>query len=218
MSRFITFAAISALGLAAGGCSMQPQHLTPQNNWGLYSLHQPVVEHNNYVFDVTTDSDGLSAAEMDRLGAWFSTINVGYGDRVTIDEPRGYELAAARRDVARVAARYGVLLSDGAPVTEGAIEPGTVRVVASRANARVPDCPAHGDPEIELPTRTSNNYGCATNSNLAAMIANPDDLVEGQVPTGQGSAQTAGRALRTFRERQQTGSQPLPSATTRSGQ
>ena len=218
MSRIITLAAISALGLAAGGCSMQPQHLTPQNNWGLYSLHQPVVEHNNYVFDVTTRGDGIASAEEERLAAWFSTINLGYGDRVTIDEPRGYESAAARRDVARIAARYGVLLSEGAPVTEGAIEPGTIRVIASRAHARVPECPTHGDPEIESPTRTSNNYGCAINSNLAAMIANPDDLVEGQGASGQGTAATAGRALRTFRERPQTGSQPLPSATTRSGQ
>ena len=133
MSRFITFASISALGLAAGGCAMQPQTLTPANNWGLYSLHQPVVEHNNFVFDVTMEGDRVSAAELDRLSAWFSSIEVGYGDRVTVDEPRGHESARARQDVARVAARFGVLLADGAPVTEGEIEPGTIRIVASRA-------------------------------------------------------------------------------------
>jgi len=218
MSRFITFAAISALGLAASGCALQPETLTPQNNWGLYSLHQPVVEHNNFVFDVTTEGDRVSAAEQDRLSAWFSSIDVGYGDRVTIDEPRGYESAGARQDVARIAARYGVLLADGAPVTEGAIRSGTIRVVASRAVARSPDCPIHGNPEIDSPARTTTNYGCAINSNLAAMIANPDDLVRGQEATGQGNAAAAARAIRTYRERPQTGSQPLPAATTRSGQ
>lgn len=215
MSRIITLAAVSALGLAAGGCSMQPRELTPQNNWSLYSLHQPVVEHSNFVFDLTTDGDRVSRSEQDRLAAWFDSIDLGYGDRVSIDQPRGYESAGARRDVARVAAQHGVLLSDGAPVTEGAVQPGTIRIVASRSAAHVPNCPAHGDPEIESPTRTSNNYGCALNSNLAAMIANPDDLVRGQDASGQGTAATAGRAIRTMRERQPTGAQPLPSATTR---
>ncbi|HYI63764.1 MAG TPA: CpaD family pilus assembly lipoprotein [Allosphingosinicella sp.] len=218
MSRFITFAAMSALGLAAGGCAMQPQNLTPANNWGLYSLHQPVVEHNNFVFDVTTEGDRVSAAELDRLSAWFSSIEIGYGDRVSVDEPRGYESPRARQDVARVAARFGVLLADGAPLTEGAIEPGTVRIVASRASASVPNCPTHGNPEIDSPSRTSSNYGCSLNSNLAAMIANPDDLVRGQDASGQGSAATAGRAIRTFRERPQTGAQPLPTSTTRNQQ
>ena len=218
MSRFITFAATSALGLAAGGCAMQPQNLTPANNYGVYSLHQPVVEHNNFVFDVTTEGDRVSAAELDRLSAWFSSIEIGYGDRVSVDEPRGYESAGARQDIARVAARFGVLLADSAPLTVGAIEPGTIRIVASRASAQVPNCPTHGNPEIDSPSRTSNNYGCSINSNLAAMIANPDDLVRGQDASGQGSAATAGRAIRTLRERPATGSQPLPSTNTRSGQ
>jgi pilus assembly protein CpaD len=218
MSRFIPLAAVTVMGLAASGCAMQPETLTPQNNWGLYSLHQPVVEHNNFVFDVTTQGDRVPAAEQDRLAAWFASINVGYGDRVSIDEPRGYESAAARRDVARVAARYGVLLSEGAPVTEGAVEAGTIRVVASRANASVPNCPTHGNPEIDSPARTSTNYGCSINSNLAAMIANPDDLVQGQDASGQGNAASASRAIRTYRERPQTGSQPLPTAATRNGQ
>ena len=55
------------------------------------------------------------------------------------------------------------------------------------------------------------------NSNLAAMIANPDDLVRGQEGSSRDSAIVAGRAIRIYRDRVPTGSQPLPSATTRSG-
>ena len=61
---------------------------------------------------------------------------------------------------------------------------------------------------------TSPNFGCATNSNLAAMIANPEDLVLGADGSGNGSATTASRAIRTYRTRQPTGNQPLPSTTT----
>jgi pilus assembly protein CpaD len=219
MSRFIKFAAVSAVALAAAGCSTQPRGpLTPATNFGVYSLHQPVVEHTNYVFDVSGGASGVSGAELDRLAAWFQSINVRYGDHVTIDQPRGYESSKARQDVARVAGVFGLIMSaDGAPVTEGDVPPGVVRVVASRANAHVEDCPHYGDPGIESPVRTAPNYGCATNTNLAAMIADPDDLVRGRDAVDRGSAATAGRAIRVYRDRVPTGTQPLPTATTRSG-
>lgn len=218
MSRFITLATVSALGLAIGGCAAQPRVLTAANNTSVYSLHQPVVEHTNYVFDVRTEGDRVPSAELDRLAAWFHSIDVGYGDRLTIDEPRGQESAGARGDVARVASAFGLLLADGAPITEGRVEPGTIRIVASRASAHVSDCPSWTDPGIESPVRTGTNYGCAVNSNLAAMIANPDDLVRGQDGNSRDSATIAGRAIRVHRERTPSGSQALPSTSTRSGQ
>lgn len=216
MSRFIKLAAVSALGLAAAGCATQPRNLTPANNFSVYSLHQPVVEHTNFVFDVRLEGDRVPDAELQRLTAWFHSIDVRYGDRLTIDEPRGYESAGARADVAQVAADFGLLIADGAPVTQGNVEPGTVRIVASRASARVEGCPSWTDTGIDSPVRTGANYGCAINSNLAAMIANPDDLVRGQDGSSRDSAVVAGRAIRTYRERVPTGSQPLPSASSRS--
>ena len=219
MSRFIKIAAVSGLALAAAGCASQPRGpMTAASNFGVYSMHPPVVEHTNYGFDVNAGRDGVSSAELDRLAAWFQSINVRYGDHVTIDQPRGYESSRARQDVARVAADFGLLISaDGAPVTPGDVPPGVVRVVASRASAHVENCPQFGNPGIDSPIRTDSNYGCATNSNLAAMIANPDDLVHGQEGNGRDSAAVAGRAIRVWRDRVPTGSQPLPSTTTRSG-
>jgi pilus assembly protein CpaD len=219
MSRFIKLAAVSALGLAVGACAAQPRNLTPANNYGVYSLHQPVVEHTNFVFDLRVEGDRVPDAELERLSAWFHSIDVRYGDRLTIDEPRGQESAGVLGDVARVAADFGLLVAtDGAPVTEGNVAPGTVRVVASRASAHVEGCPSWTDPGIESPVRTGTNYGCAINSNLAAMIANPDDLVRGRDGSSRDSAGVAGRAIRTYRERTPTGSQPLPAVTTRGGQ
>lgn len=219
MSRFIKFAAVSAIALAAAGCSTQPRGpLTPTTNFSVYSLHQPVVEHTNYVFDVNGGAGGVSGAELDRLAAWFQSIDIRYGDHVTIDQPRGHESSRARQDVARVAGAFGLLISaDGAPVTPGDVPPGVIRVVASRASAHVDGCPQWTDPSVESPIRTASNYGCSINSNLAAMIANPDDLVHGQEGTSRDSAAVAGRAIRVYRDRVPSGTQPLPSATTRSG-
>jgi pilus assembly protein CpaD len=167
------------------------------------------------VFDVASRDDGVPAAEQARLGAWFDSIGLTYGDHVTIDEARGYQSAGARRDVAKVASEHGLLVAeDGAPMTEGNIAPGTIRVVASRSTASVPGCPEWSDPGIESPVRTGTNYGCAMNANLAAMIANPDDLIRGRDAAGHGAAIIAGRAVRVYRESQPSGHQALPANST----
>jgi len=218
MSRLIRIAAVSALGLSIAGCAAsQPRVLNARSNYSVYSVHQPVVEHTNYVLDLRVDGDRVSEAELNRFAAWLHSIDARYGDRITIDEPRGYASAGARTDVGRVASDFGLLLTDAsAPVTEGDVAPGTIRIVASRASARVEGCPNYTNPGIDSPVRTDSNYGCATNANLAAMIANPDDLVHGQEGNGRESAQVAGRAVGSYRTRVPSGTQPLPSATTRS--
>ena len=212
MTRFHTLAAVSALGLAVAGCAGQPRQLSAANNTSVYSLHQPVVEHTNYVFDVNAQGDRVSQAELDRLAAWFESIELRYGDKLSLDDG-GAHSAGARADIARLLGEYGLALEPGAPVTQGTVPQGAVRVVASRSSASVPGCPEWGDPGIDSPVRTGTNYGCATNSNLASMIANPDDLIHGR-GGADGGAQTAGRAIRVYRERQPSGRQGLQETTT----
>ncbi len=215
MSRIKTFAALAALGLGAGACSTAgPNQLTAGNNPSLYSVHQPVVQRTDFVLDLATDRDGVPTAELERLNAWFVSIGLGYGDTISVDDGEG--ASGARGDVARVAADYGLLLADGAPVTAGRVPPGSIRVVASRSTASVPGCPdwTANTNGITPPQATSSNFGCATNSNLAAMIANPDDLIHGRDGSGSGSATTAGRAIRTYREGVPTGRNGLPQTTT----
>jgi pilus assembly protein CpaD len=215
MSRSIKLAAVSAFGLAIAGCGAQPRVLSAAHNTSLYSLHQPVVEHTNFVFDVAADGDRVSPAEQARLADWFDSIGLTYGDHVTIDQGQGAESGGARRDVAKVAADRGLLVSeDGAPMTAGVVPRGAIRVVASRASASVPGCPEWSDPGIESPTRTGTNYGCSLNTNLAAMIANPDDLVHGREGSGRGGTVVAGRAVRVYRESHPSGQQALPANST----
>ena len=217
MSRIPNIATIVALGLGASACAVNNEPLTAANNPSPYSVHQPVVQRTDFVIDLTTSGDRVPQSELQRLRAWLASIGTSYGDRISVDEPRGYESAAARADVASEAARFGLLLSDGAPILNGEVPPGSIRVIASRMVASVPDCPNWDEDTAEPTVNTSSNYGCAINSNLAAMIANPEDLIHGQEGTGVGNAATAGRAIRVYRDRTPTGSGNLPASSTNRG-
>ena len=205
MARVPAFFIIGLSALAAG-CT-QPvvtqAGLTPSYNPSVYSVHQPVVQRTDYVLDLAAPG-GLAPSEAARLQAWFDGLQLGYGDRVWVDEGTGYSGGRVRQDVAGVVQSYGLLLNEGAPVTTGPLQPGTARVVVSRMNASVPTCPDWSDARLGAPSSpTHSNYGCAVNSNLAAMIANPADLVLGQAGTNDAAA--GARAVKAYRDRPQSG-------------
>lgn len=167
---------VLALAMALSACGGVPSNRT------LESVHQPVVEKTNYVLDLSTGPGGLSLPEQRRLAGWFAAMGLRYGDRIYIDDPLAS--GGTRAAVEAVAARYGLLLSDGAPVTEGYVNAGTARVVVVRASAHVPGCPEwKSDSDTNLGNGASSNFGCAVNSNLAAMVADPNHLVKGQGAT-----------------------------------
>jgi pilus assembly protein CpaD len=167
-------------------------------NLGLESVHQPVVSRADYAFDLGAGPGGLAPGEGQRLGGWMSSLRIGYGDRIAIDDPA--RDPATRADVAAQAAHFGLLVSDDAPVTAAPITPGTVRVVVSRARASVPGCPDYTRMyQPDYNAHTSSNHGCATNSNLAAMVASPTDLVRGEPGSGVTDAAISTKAIQSFR-------------------
>lgn len=205
--RHIAFAPLVALGLSLTACG-------GTNNRGLETVHQPVVTRTNFVYDVPASVSGEDSA---RLTDWFESIGVGYGDRIAVDDPHGNP--GARTEIGELAAQYGLLIDRNAPITPGAVAPGSVRVIVSRSRAEVPGCPDWSrDSASEFSAAAMSNYGCATNSNLAAMVANPDDLILGQSGEGAGSdARTAAKAIRVYRESVPTGTQGLKAPGTRGG-
>src|SRR3546814_10073740 len=80
-------------------------------------------------------------------------------------------------------------------VTRGSVPAGMVRVVATRSTARVDNCPdwsAPSHPNVQA--STTSNFGCASQSNLAAMIADPNDLLAGK-PYAGGDPNTAVKSV-----------------------
>lgn len=191
-----------AAGLALSGCGGMP------TNRSLYSTNQPVVERNNYTFDVATGGGGLTYMEQRRLAGWFEAMELRYGDRIAVDDP--LQSSSTRAAVEALASRYGILLSETAPATPGYINAGTARVVLTRSTASVPNCPNWSKKsDVNLMNATSSNYGCATNGNLAAMVADPEDLVRGATATGNTVVMSANKAIQTYREKPATGAQDL---------
>jgi pilus assembly protein CpaD len=75
--------------------------------------------------------------------------------------------------------------------------------VVTPTGAIVPNCPNWRSAGLDSGTITDTNYGCAMNSNLAAMVADPMDLIRGKSSdvTDTGSAI---RAIKAWREAEPT--------------
>ena len=209
MRKFSVLALI-ACGVSLTGCATDAQR-------GLESVHQPVVSRTDYVFDVAEPGgDRLSAGDADRLNGWFSSIKLRFGDRLSVDSPSGDR--GARDAVSSVAAHYGLLVEERAPVTEGEIAPGNVRVIVSRMSATVPNCPEFNGPSDQhFSGAQSPNYGCAVNSNLAAMVADPHDLLAGREGSQSVDASTSTKAIKAYRTAPLTGAGGLKNESTKSG-
>lgn len=203
-SKFAILLAAAALA----GCTHTPNDLPDR---GLAAVNVPVVTRADYVFDAAAPDGSLSPGEAGRLNAWFSGLALGYGDTIYVDGP--YE---ARSNVAEVAGYYGMMVAPSAPVTAGVVAPGTARVIVSRARASVPYCPNWSIPaQPNHENRNMSNFGCAVNSNMAAMVANPEDLVHGRDGSAVGDAVTSAKAVSSYRTAVPTGTKGLQDISTK---
>jgi pilus assembly protein CpaD len=195
--RTILFAALAAPALMLGGCGTL--------NRGVDSIKQPVVTRTDYVFDAQSTTGGLAPGEADRVAGWLASMKLRYGDQVAVDDPNPYG-SQARAEIAAIVSSYGLRLADRAPITNAPMAAGMVRVVLSRASATVPGCPdftRSGSSEFE--GSSTSNFGCASNASLAAMVANPLDLVRGQPGAETADPITSARAINTYRRAAPTG-------------
>lgn len=198
--------------LMTGGCMGHGQS-------SLESEHQPVVSESRYALDLALSGDRLAADEGQRLDGWAHNLRLGYGDRVTVEDPAG-DGPGAYREVAQVVGRYGLLLSPASSIARNAVAPATIRVIVIRARAVVPGCPdLRSDTSPDLEGATSSGHGCAVNRNLAAMVANPTDLVHGTDGPATADPAIATRAIDALRAAKPTGNggTTLRNATAASG-
>ena len=182
---------------------------------GVAAVNVPVVTTADYVFDAAAPDGALAPGESDRLNGWFQGLGVGYGDSIFVD---GAGTDAARGQVAAIAGQYGMMVSDGAPVTTGLVTPGMVRVVVSRRRAEVPNCPnwsVASQPNYD--NRNMSNYGCGVNTNIAAMIANPEDLIHGREGDVTSNVNAATRAVQYYRSTPPSGNKGLQAVSTKGG-
>lgn len=192
--------ALMASALATPGFAADPAR-------GVTEVNVPVITRADYAFDAAAPDGTLSPSERARLSAWFGGLGLGYGDRVYVSGPYA---DSARMDVAEVAGQFGMLISPGFPVTSGAVNPGAVRVIVTRTTATVPGCP-HWETASQpnYANRAMPNFGCGVNGNMAAMVADPQDLVWGRESGGVVDSITATRAIQSYRKAAPTGEKGL---------
>ncbi|WP_333929615.1 CpaD family pilus assembly lipoprotein [Sphingomonas sp. LR55] len=66
----------------------------------------------------------------------------------------------------------------------------------------------------DFTSNTSSNYGCAINRNLAAMVANPADLVRGAPGNETTDTAVSYKAIDTYRKKAPTGAGGLAASST----
>ena len=212
-ARVLLLAGVLALPL--GACTGAGS--TADMNRSLESIHQPVVQRNSFVFDVSTlPGGGLAVSEQRRLLGWLEALDLGYGDRVSLDDPVDSDLT--RTAVEGLAGRFGILVAETAPVTAGEVAAGTARIVIMRTEASVPGCPDwSGKVDAKLNNATSPGFGCAINGNMAAMVANKEDLVHGARGSSTTIVLSNDKAIKAFREMPTTGAGGLKQVSSKSG-
>lgn len=182
--------ALAAPALLLAGCAGY--------NGSLDSVHQPVVSRQDLTLDLQASNGRLAPGEDRRLAEWMGAMNLRYGDRLAIDD--GADGSTGRAEVATAAGRYGLMLADRAPATGRPSGSDSIRVVLTRTSASVPGCPDYSHPSMmTADASTSSNFGCATASNLAAMVADPADLVRGAPGSPTADPLTMTKAIGAYR-------------------
>jgi len=148
--------------------------------------------------DVKFDADASSVSEEERarLGLFISDIGPTYGDIVTIEVEEDQQ---AHWDAVAGELKDLGLRANRAATNNGGVPPeGAARVVITRHVVNPPRCPDWRKPAYpDYKNTASSNFGCATATNLGAMVANPRDLVEGQEFKGP-DAEKAADAVRRY--------------------
>lgn len=170
---------------------------------GVQSVSEPVLTRGTFAYDAPAADGYLSPADSARLDGWFRSLELCYGDRIYLD---GAYPDSVRSQVADIAGRYGMMISPASPVTAGVVAPGTMRVVVSRNRAEVPACPNWSVPSrADYTNSMMSNFGCGVNPNLAAMVANPQDLFHGRPGDAASDGVAGAKAVQMYRDWPLTG-------------
>ena len=103
-----------------------------------------------------------------------------------------------------IAFAFGALLATGAAQAKHNFSVDSVnQPVVTADRAMVPNCPNWKSAGLDSGALTDTNYGCAINSNLAAMVADPLDLVHGK-SSDETDTNSAVRAIKAWREAEPT--------------
>jgi pilus assembly protein CpaD len=195
----VTFLLAAAALLVAGCAPQNTRELAAQspktNDVKLTSLTHPV--------RFPPGSGILGEAESRDLSAFLASEGEHYGSNIALIEgdSRNVKLSAQRRSsIERVLERQGLKATQVSPApTPPSETDNVITVKIDRYTVTPPTCPDWSNPRADGFANTPpSNFGCATTTNLALMVANPGDLVRG-APMGGADATFAARGVELYR-------------------
>lgn len=158
---------------------------------------------------------GLSAGERGRLDAFLTIARPEYPDRIAV---LADDSTLETRRVAGVREHLLERRVSSRQITLGMAaddRPDTVTIVIGRYIVIPPSCPNWSKPSsADANNRNGSNFGCATATNLGAMVADPGDLVTGK-SIGPGDGTVSAGSVQRYRE---DSVKELPNSSTRNSQ
>lgn len=179
----LTAAVALSLGACAGnqngsGSAAGPVDIAPLSNY------EVAVTETEEVLEIKPTGWMLDSATKRALDGFARTYVTRGNGMIMMTAPAGsenadmaYQTATAVRSFLRERGVNDAMIMAEMVDATGQSMPGiTLKFASSEATA--PDCGGFDDMTKSYHNTTSRNFGCATAANMAAMIANPRDLVE----------------------------------------
>ncbi|MGE0747669.1 MAG: CpaD family pilus assembly lipoprotein [Rhodospirillales bacterium] len=182
--RLATAAAL-ALAAAIAACAPPTQHWSPSEAPKANKVDW--VQFNHAVV-FPTGATALPASEREMLDRFMMESAVAYGDQVRISasgaaQTPAQQTQAERREAAIIDyfRSRNVIATRGPRPRDGSPADATVTVAVGRYVVTPPKCPDWSKPSgFDPENTTGSNYGCATQTNLGLMLADPGDLLRGR--------------------------------------
>lgn len=190
VTKFLVTCSVVALAGLVGGCSsFQRDHVIVGSVPDDYRTRHPIVVSQNEISEdiiVPTDARALSPRDRSIAEDFASRFRRSGTKSMAIMIPSGSHNEAAAKQIAYELAK--TIEKRGVPQSRIGIqhyaaagfgEAATVRMVYSDITATVPSkCGTWNEDLLDnVENRNYGNFGCATQTNLAAMVANPADLL-----------------------------------------
>jgi len=141
-------------------------------------------------------SRNLTTAEKKRLRDFLARTQYGYGDRLFVSAGE-FSYAESRRKAVNEALS-GMGFREVSQLKDNG-KSSAVTVIVGRYVVTGPNCPDWRKPsDADRGNTPLSNHGCATVSNLGAMVANPEDLVRGRA-MGPADGDTSAMAIERYK-------------------
>ena len=206
--------AVAALAAALAGCASAPeQHFDEARTTEAPNAIEVSVAHRTLAVHFEPGETAPKPKDVAALNVLLATGDIAPGDEVRIERAASVIADARARALASALARQGLRPTMVAP---GGAPEGELHLVVEHATATVPRCPNWTKPPgNDFDNTLHSDFGCATALDLAAMVADPRDLIEGR-PLAPVVGDVAILPMHRYRTGTpgDTANQPLPGATT----